>query len=195
MVSGLLLKIPGKRLSSNDEDDINDDIALEIMRELPENTISLLISDSIFNTNITDFVEFLNIKEYTNIKLLKAPSINDKCILINAISISLKKIGIDDNYFKYLIPSITKVYSELHLEYTEDDITYSSYLGVKTKRIVPENLKFISKNCVATIGKSLDSGSEIPTTELDITKLQLFVFAATWIDVDEYLKYLYYLYK
>lgn len=151
------------------------------MRSLPMHNLVSLISNSIFITPFTDFEEFLNIHEYRNDKILIGSSHIDRILIIESVDKCLSLIGMDDMGIKKTIYCLTSHYNSCSLRY----LTASS-------NFFDPSFKFLSDNRVAMIVKDIEAAKK---EELDMVKLQMFVYASPWLDVDEYLKYLYYLYE
>lgn len=114
-------------------------------------------------------------------KILISPSINDKILLIDTIDKCLSLVNINDIDIKDIIYRITNIYNFNNLKYIDCN-----------SNIIDTNLMFLTNDCVATIMSNAKSGC---IQDLDILKIQMFVYASPWLDMDEYLKYLYYLYE
>lgn len=176
--------------------ELEEDISLEIMRELPSDTLSLLIYDSIINTDSMEFLNMVNIQK-DKINILVAPTYNDKIILINAITMCLSLIDdFDSKDIETIIKSILDVYNVSHLEYTKaDDINFYEALITPRNQKYFEHLKFLSDICVATITDKLKNTLSLNNNEKIKLKTQLLVYASVWFDMDKYLRYLYYKYE
>lgn len=177
------------------EPELANEECIEIMRSLPIDNITSLMYDSIFNSESLEFLNFINInKNYINI--LKSPSQEDKIILLNVIKKCIDNFKFDDNQDKKIFKSVFNVYNKTNLAYTElDDINYYDVLTGKTKVPYLGNLNFLSKDTINTIDEKIKSESKLSIKDNYLFKTQMFIYASVWFDMDEYLKYLYYLYK
>ena len=179
----------------NIEEEIDECIALEIMRSLPSDNLSALIFDSIWNHSSLHFLNVVNIKK-GRVNLLVTPSTEDKIILINAIVMCLSKLGLNNMEIKYIVQAILNVYNTSALKYIEsNDINFYDVYKSSGDILNLKDLTFLTTNCVATIDNWLECASQIPEEDLRLFKVQMFIYASVWFDMDEYLKYLYYLYK
>ena len=149
------------------------------MRSLPMHNLVSLIANSVLITPYTDFKEFIKI--YYNSKdsgILVSPLNEDKVLLIQSISKCLSLININT---EDLVPCIVNHYNNCSLKYLEANSS-----------IADPSLTFLTNDRVAMIMNRVQQGYN---KELDIIKVQMFIYASPWLDMDEYLKYLYYLYE
>ena len=100
-------------------------------------------------------------------------------LLIQSISNCLSLINMNIND---IIPRITNYYNSCNLKYLEANSS-----------IVDSSLNFLTNDRVAMIIKKARQIGY--NKELDKVKVQMFIYASPWLNVDEYLKYLYYLYE
>lgn len=155
------------------------------MRSLPSHNLASLISNSIFTTPFTDFIEFIKYQHYRDDdNILISPSNEDKLLLIESIDKCLSLIGMDTEDIKEIIKRVVIMYNRSNLEYT--------YSFEALGKNFPTTLKFLTYDRVAMIMFSNQIESEL---ELNILKIRMFIHAAAWLNMDEYLKYLYYLYE
>lgn len=161
---------------------------------MPSDTIVNLIFSSIYSAQSLKFLDFVNINSQ-ELNMLVTPATNDKIILINSIKECLSLV-FDDAAISNIIKTIIDVYNETPvLKYTElDDINFYSVLTNKTD-IVPKKLTFLPEHCVANIINALQTNKSLPENEFYLFKVQMFIYASLWFDMDGYLKYLYHLYK
>ena len=167
------------------------------MRSLSDKTLSTLIADSIINNDSFDFLDSINEKELATGCILTAPSASDKIILLNAINIILHHLIDNDKYISSILKSISEVYNESNIKYIYDSHvdTYKLFI-TQGKYLNLEKISIIDKNSVATINDLFIHGTlyEHENTKIAM-HVQLFIYASVWFDMDEYLEYLYYLYK
>ena len=166
------------------------------MRSLSNDTLSTLIADSIYKFEALEFLDVTNVKR-DKINVLVSPSINDKIILLNAISIILHRILEEDNKsISAILKSISEVYNGSNIKYIEEPdinfyktfITHGKYLGL-------QKITFLNEDSVATINDLFLHGllANYPSDQM-LFNLQLFIYASVWFGMDEYLKLLYHLY-
>lgn len=164
------------------------------MRSLPHDSIVSLIIDSIFSFNDLKFLNVVNMVHLNNINLLVTPSLGDQYILIDAIIACLRKINIANKDIERIIDGVIDRYNNTTLNrINSNDLNFYNLLS---KQEEVKDITFLSTFCVATIQHKLNDDYRLLTNEeLYMFKVQMFVYAAIWFDMDEYLKYLYYLYR
>lgn len=137
----------------------------------------------------------VNIRKGT-VNILVAPSTEDKLILIDAIKMCLTKVYEDNKGIEKLIHDIVDIYNKSYLMYTNlDNINYYDIFVRVGIPLGLNNLSFLSEYSVATIIDKLRTKTKLTDIELIEFKIQMFIYASVWFDMDKYLKYLYYLYK
>lgn len=152
------------------------------MRSLPMHSLVSLIANSIFITpSYTDFEEFLNFRQYKGDKILIGSSNEDRALMIESIAKCLYLVGMNDLDIRTILFRLTSQYNKCNL----------SYLTANSNFYDP-SFKFLTNDRVAMIIKNTKAGKK---EELDMFKIQMFIYASPWLDMDEYLKYLYYLYE
>lgn len=159
------------------------------MRELPDDSLSALICDSLYNKSKLDIKWFLSFVNINKTNILVSPSQNDKIILMNAIYMYLNKLNMDNINIDDIMIRVSKVYNKSFIKYLPSNVNLID-------SVASEELNFLSKDCVATIDKvRKDRSTKLPDEVYKLSLLQIFVCISVWLDIDKYLKYLYYLYR
>lgn len=157
-------------------------------------SLANLIFSSIYTSVSLPFLKFVNIRK-GNVNVLISPFVDDKMILINTIKECLSLV-LDDVSITNIIKNIIDVYKTTAFEYTElDDINFYETLNGNMSDLIPDSLTILSDHCVAKIINALKAGKQLSEEEFYMFKVQMFIYASLWLDMDGYLKYLYYLYK
>ena len=165
-----------------------------MMRSLPEESLISLIFDSIFRSNRMIYLYKIN-KKTNRITILVSPSKEDKVILLNAITIALNKV-FDNKEVLNIVKSISEIYNDSHIKYIEsDDINFYDVFISSGESLGLEKLSFLSEPCLERIDNALKNNIPLNNTDSILFKIQMFIYASVWLDMDDYLEYLYYLYK
>lgn len=165
------------------------------MRSLPSDTLSTLIFDSIWNSESIQFLNVVNVKK-GRVNILITPSDEDKIILINAIEMCLSKLKLNNVDIESIIQHIICIYNTSQLKYIDSkEINFYDVFKSFGSNLNLNTLSFLSTDCVATIDSCLKNKSDFSEDNLKLFRVQMFIYASIWFDMDKYLKYLYYLYK
>lgn len=171
---------------------MDDDEIIEIMRSLPEESLANLIADSILNFESFYFTEMINIRN-GRINVLVSPSKKDKVLLLNAISILLSMKTNNTNFIDKTLELISEEFNKSNIKYIkDDDINFYNVFATHGASLGLEKLSFtITRRTLDCIR----SKKPLKLEDSINLRIQLFVYASVWFDMDRYLKYLYYLYR
>lgn len=168
------------------------------MRWLPDDKISTLIADSVIKSEgVLEFLDSINETKWDFGCILTAPSKKDKIILLQAIKIMLSYLTSNNKFISNRLKAICDIYNVSNIKFIDDDhvnahklfITHGQYLNL-------EEISFLDKDSVATINELSKKGLLHENERLEMLySIQLFIYASVWFDMDDYLEYLYYLYK
>lgn len=172
------------------------DIILEYMRSLPDDYIVNMITDMIYNSISFPYTNFINMIRYNNISILKAPSYEDKLLLLRSIIVYF---SIYTDKYDFLIENhikaLTKVYNDFNMTTINyEEIPFNDILFIKTE---DRNLWhmydiiFIPEKIILDIEDKFKNKTKLSSEILNLIKIQMFIFTSVWIDMDELLIYLF----
>lgn len=167
------------------------------MRLLDTETLVSLLVEMIHDSVTLPFLKFINITKGENISILLAPSKEDKLILLQTI---ISYLSLYTDRIDYVIDDncklLTKLYNNFNMFCINGDCdlkffndlffvnTYNEeYMSLYDAHICEskaDDIMYCFKN-------NLQLSSEL----LSWYRIQLFIFASFWIDMDELLIYLY----
>lgn len=170
---------------------------IELMRSLPEDYLVSMIIDMIYKSVSFPYTNFINMIKCKNKTILFGPSNRDKIILMRAI-IGYSSLYID-NYFNLLIDDNI---DKLVRVYNDHNITSINYNTIPFDNLllykVDDNklwhlydINFLDKCTISVIENSYKDRTILPENILTLVKIQMFIFASVYINMDELLIYLY----
>lgn len=169
---------------------------LETMRSLPDDYLVLMIVEMIHNSLSFPYTKFINMLKCGNTSILIAPSIKDKNILLRAIIDYLTVYtNISNENKDNCIEKLVEVYNQYHMDTIKyNTIPFIDLLCLNTQSIelwYMLNINFINKSTIKEIKLSYKNKTQLPEDIINLIKLQMFIFASVYIDMDELLVYLY----
>lgn len=166
------------------------------MRSLPEEYIVYMITDMVYNSVSFPYLNFINMLRCENNTILIAPSYKDKVILLKAIIEYFKIYLSEYDIVNNLIPKIVEEYDKINMTYIQGyvHIPFNDILFFKTD--IEElwhmyNINYLSETIVKIIKESYKMKVNLSKEIKDKIKIQMFIFASLYIDMDELLVYLY----
>ena len=163
------------------------------MRSLDFDILTKLIATSIQDRS--EFLNCVNIKKGA-LNLLVAPSQNDKIILINVLKILLDTLTDyrPKNTFR-IIDKVIDVYNKTDLEYTFlNDINFYNILTGELEVKYVNELNIFHEKTTAKFIDAIQNNKTVSEDDFYLFKIQMFMYASVWFDMDKYLEYLYYNY-
>lgn len=166
------------------------------MRSMPEEHIIDIIVDMVYNSISFPYLNFINKFKCKDRIILISPDYNDKIILLKSIikyysDHTDKYDFLIDNHIQELVESYNKINM---ITIKNNDIPFNDILLYKAddKNLWTfYNINFISEKHIIKIEENYKSKEPLPVDILDQIKIQMFIFASLFIDMNELLIYLF----
>lgn len=168
------------------------------MRSLPTNDLIVMIIGLIKESISLPFMEFITTNEVNDMSILVAPEQKDKIILVNVIgNYLLQYTNLPKERIDKIIAKLIAVYNENNFVCLYNSHLYS--IGILFKKIqlkYIDDINFISEDekLLNRIKYALTNKKQLSEEDFDLLRIQIFMLASVWLNMDEFLKYIYYYY-
>ena len=174
----------------------SNEVKIEYMRLLDTETLISLLVEMIHDSVTLPFLRFINITRGKNTSILLAPSKEDKLILLQTI---ISYLSLYTNRIDYLIDDnckyLTKLYNDLDMFCINGDCNIKFFHNLFFINEYIEQYKplYDANICdkVFDILECFKNKTPLSEKLSSWYRIQMFIFASFWMDMDQLLIYLY----
>lgn len=172
------------------------DEIIQLMRSIPNEYLIQMITDLIYKSDTFVYTKFINSIRCGDTTILMAPSMEDKQLLIKVV---IEYLNMYTDKLECIYENNIKALVELYNEYNMTTINYESipFIDILLLRSEDRDLwhmykvEILGQKNIELIEELYKQKKPLPDSILQLVKIQMFVIASLYLDMDSLLVYLY----